>query len=135
MQPTVQVRLTQDNLADLLKRLRPQLSAVVSKAALDVETRAKQSILSGDKTGRIYGRHQASAPGEAPANDLGNLAAGIGVTNGSGPLERIVTSNAEYSAGLELGTTEVAARPFMNPALEGVRQPFTRAVQKVVEKG
>ena len=44
-------------------------------------------------------------------------------------------STAEYSRGLELGTTKVAARPFMNPALESVRGSFVAAVEIVVSRG
>jgi len=110
---------------------------VLEKAAHDVEARAKVSILSGAKTGRIYGIHQASAPGEAPANEIGNLAAGIAVAPGPAPLSRIIASNAEYSERLEMGSPEgtIAPRPFLGPALESVRQPFVRAVQQVVERG
>jgi hypothetical protein len=135
MRPTAKATIVQNRLPDLLLRLRPGLQVVLNKAAQDVEARAKVSILSDGKSGRMYGPHQASAPGEAPANDLGNLAAGIAVADGADALHKRVVSNAEYSEGLELGTTKVAARPFLGPALESVRQPFTRAVQQVVDRG
>jgi hypothetical protein len=121
-----------------MKRLQPQLSRVVSKAAHDVEAKAKVSILAGGKSGKLYKRgktvHQASAPGEAPANEVGTLAAGIKVGNGDGPLWRVVQSTAVYSLALEFGSADgtIAPRPFMGPALESVRQPFRNAVRRVV---
>ena len=109
---------------------------MVTKAAHDIEAHAKASILSGAKTGKVYpSGHQASAPGESPANEFGILAAGIGVIDGAGPLEKRVVSAAAYTRGLELGTTKVAARPFMNPALESVRGSFVAAVEFVVSRG
>lgn len=133
MRPTIKVRVTQDRLPELLQQLQPRLQTIVSKAAHDVEGHAKTSILAGGKSGRVYGAHQASAPGEAPANDLGNLANGIGVRDGDGPLSRIVAAGADYAMDLEMGTVRMAARPFMTPALEQVRGPFTRAVRKVFD--
>lgn len=137
MRPSIRAAIIRRDSSALLRQLRPQLERVVQKAAHDVEGRAKISILAGGKSGRIYKRgkvtHQASAPGEAPASDLGNLAAGIKVGSGEGPLWRVVQSNAIYSRALEFGRLDgsIAPRPFLHPALEAVRQPFKRAVAQV----
>ena len=111
-----------------LKRL---LNKIVKKAAHDVEAHAKASILSGEKTGQMYGTHQASAPGQAPANDTGVLANSIKVTS-TGDLQAVIGSNVEYAPYLELGTTQIAARPFLGPALTEVKKPFTSAVEKAL---
>lgn len=87
------------------------------------ETILKRNILAQEGTGRIYSRggrkHQASAPGQAPALDTGNLRAN---TNASPELKEdgsdlvgIIISNTEYSEALERGTERMAARPFMGP--------------------
>lgn len=89
-------------------------------SAEKVKSDAVKSILNGPKTGRIYKRntitHQASAPGEPPANDTGNLARNITATVVS-PNEAIVNSGAAYARHLEYGTTNIAQRPYMRPAL------------------
>lgn len=140
------------------------LSQVVRKTALDVEGEAKRLIMTGPKTGRIYraeqsvtfvsggaanaafsnvvsfaaykGKkgHQASAPGEAPATDTGNLASGINAERKS-KLEYWVRSSAEYSLDLEYGTTKMAARPFMTPATGKYRVPFRKACEIAIRKG
>jgi len=82
---------------------------------------ALDKIRQPPKTGRIYRRpdidHQASAPGEAPANDTGHLAK-MGRTEYDTPnLTGIVRFSTAYAEGLELGTERVEARPFLRPSL------------------
>ena len=95
------------------------LMAVAMMAA----TEAKTSIIRGAKTGRIYKRgsvtHQASAPGESPANDLGNLVNSIKAS----PVDNSevdLIADAPYAAHLEYGTRNMEPRPFMQPAVDKV---------------
>lgn len=123
--------------------LESRLSAVVRAHAFMVEGAAKVSILTGTKSGRTYTRtstgkggrvstrtHRASAPGEAPANDLGILANSIRARS-AGRLTWRVAAGARYAAALELGTRRIAPRPFLAPALESVRASFLAAVRAV----
>lgn len=94
-------------------------------SAQRVEAEAKRSILSGDKSGRIYKRrsvtHRASAPGEAPASDTGRLVNSINSYLDASALASFVVAGrgiVKYAAMLEFGTARMAARPFMFPALE-----------------
>jgi len=67
-------------------------------------------------TGRMYGKHQASAPGEAPAPDTGRLVGSVfaaPVQRVSGGLRASVVVNTEYAAALEMGTEKMAARPYI----------------------
>lgn len=105
------------------------------KAAHDVEARAKVAIQTGAKTGRMYGRHQASAPGEAPATDTGHLVNSIHVDAGPGELAAEVVVGAEYGAYLEFGTTDMAPRPFLGPAVEAARPGFVAAVETELNRG
>lgn len=86
--------------------------------------------------------HQASAPGEAPASDEGNLAGTIEIER-TGPLSADVTVPADYAATLEFGTvkagvkheTTIEPRPFLAPAVEAVRPAFEALVALAVKKG
>ncbi len=86
-------------------------------------------IPSGGRTGRQYRRggkmHTASAAGEYPASDNGNLVQNIFVNIAVGGLSGVVESKANYSSMLEYGTSKMAARPFMQPSAERAR-PFIR---------
>jgi HK97 gp10 family phage protein len=99
---------------------------------------AIKSIQSGSKTGRTYKRynptrtHKASAPGEAPASDTGNLVSNIMVEDKGDSIE--VQSNAEYSKFLEYGTSKMEARPFLFPAYEMSREKIVQAIFKKVSQ-
>lgn len=152
---------------DLVFDLTPQIKAQVHSALRRIVHTIAPSILytaidsmSGPKRGRVYKRgnitHVASAPGEPPARDTGNLAS-------SGYLEEVddltmrVGFTASYAAILE-GTllqspyisggfydlTEalgvwaapsargVLPRPFLRPAVEAHREAFEAQVKAVL---
>ena len=89
---------------------------------------------------RIYKRrtvtHQASAPGEAPASDTGRLVNSI-----NSYMDTIEDDSAfvvagrgtvKYARALEFGTTKMAARPFMFPALEKSKAWIQERLAKAV---
>ena len=80
-----------------------------------------QISMSGPKSGRFYGQHQASAAGEAPAVVTGALKNSVSVEKPA-EAERLVTVSQEYGIYLELGTRYMAARPFISPEVSGTRQ-------------
>lgn len=83
----------------------------------DITNEARESLLR-PKGGRIYvtkrGTHQASAPGEPPANWYGDLFSGI-ASYRVGDYGLVVSSSA-HSGFMEHGTSHIAPRPFMGPA-------------------
>ena len=112
-----------------------RLSNIVRTFAFVVEGRAKTSIQTGTKSGRVYPRpggksHRASAPGEAPATDTGLLVNSIRSASEQGLTWR-VSASARYAALLELGSRRVAPRPFLAPALESVKASFLKAIEGV----
>lgn len=109
----------------LPKAIQKQVGDGIAKFALRMVKTAVNSIQSGGKSGHIYGNHQASAPGEAPAQDTGNLASHIGYNVDRKELSGEIFANTPYAARLEFGDitpgkngTFIEARPFMQPALE-----------------
>jgi HK97 gp10 family phage protein len=129
------------NLLSFKKRLRkntvvnPQHNAerLIAKAALMVEGRILESIQRDPKTGRVYGKHRASAPGEPPATDKGQLVRSItmSVEDRDGEVVGLIKASAPYAAHLEFGTSKMAARPYMQPGLESQR----RKIQDMFKKG
>jgi HK97 gp10 family phage protein len=122
-----------------MKNLKRRMDAAVKegqKAALDavvetayaIQADAVKSIQRGPKSGKSYARgrksHTASAPGEAPASDTGNLARNIRVKVNRSKGEVAVEANTPYAAALEFGTRgnpskkqpPMQPRPFMGPA-------------------
>lgn len=107
---------------ELLRRVNLAASRVVVRRTEAVLTTAVQSILKGPKTGRVYTRrgieHQASAPGEAPANDTGRLAQSGKTFYHSDNLIGRVVFTTDYAEFLELGTQNMEPRPYLRPALD-----------------
>lgn len=102
---------------------------------------AIKSIHRGPKTGTVYvrgsgrnlsKRHRASAPGEAPATDTGNLVGTVFTkveeTQGE------VGFTAPYGYWLEYGTLKMKPRPFLNPALEKNKDYFEGRLKQGIEK-
>jgi len=80
-------------------------------------TRETQRLIAqGPKTGRVYirrgRRHQASAPGEPPANETGRLRKSVGYQV-RGTHQLAVGEEAPYAAFLEHGTRRMAPRPHL----------------------
>lgn len=106
----------------------------LEEAAQIVAAEAQRLVVDGPKSGRVYKKyvprrdHQASAPGEAPANDTGHLAANIVIDRAELGTGRIrIASLAAYSKVLELGGRLMAPRPFLRRALMSSRQAVARA--------
>ncbi len=124
---TVSVRLgiSSNRIPAILRALRNEASAIVRESAYNVQANILEGM-NDAKSGRLYGSHQASAPGEMPAVDLSNLVGSIAVDAEPGRLWAEVSAGTEYAAHLEYGTVQMAARPFMVPATEAEGPNFER---------
>ena len=123
----------------LKKDLETPFREVIAGGAQLIRGQAIRSIQTGPKSGRIYEKynprrtHRASAPGQAPASDTGNLVSQIRVREENKDLIK-VESNALYSSFLEFGTSKMLARPFLFPATERSRPKIIQAVFNRVVK-
>jgi len=139
-----------------------RIDAVVSKTARIILDRANASM-EGAKHGHIYslgkGRyHQASAPGEPPAIDMGNLRGSGWAAAAAEPHQWLVGYNAKYAPILEgiesemdaggiLDMAEImgvwaaprkgrkgrmAPRPFLRPALAAARDDFESDLRRAM---
>ena len=141
----MQVSIKITNLEQTLKQLEnlessmeKPLEEVLFGGGQLIRAEAVKSIQSGAKSGIVYEKynprrsHRASAPGQAPASDTGNLVSKIIVKNNKDTVR--VQSNANYSKFLEFGTSKMLARPFMFPAKEKSKKKIIQiTANKVVE--
>lgn len=117
----------------MIAGFEPKAALLVRRTAENVVSRARRSM-DQPKSGHEYRRrgrtHRASAPGEAPAVDLGNLRAAL-FADMTGPIEAVVGvgRQAPYAPSLEFGGAALAPRPFLTPAIETERPRFERGVQ------
>lgn len=109
----------------ITKQYEQQARQAVFLGCSKIQEIAVTEILRGVKSGIVYTRgsvtHKASAAGEYPASDTGNLAANINVQVAPNGLSGVIESKANYSSFLEFGTSKMAARPFMQPSAERAR--------------
>jgi len=126
-------------LSRLEKDMEPDFQEIVKGGAQLIRGEAVKSIQSGAKSGIVYEKynprrtHRASAPGQAPASDTGNLVSKIKVRQKNKDNVE-VESGANYSAFLEYGTSKMQPRPFMLPAFEKSKKPILEATFKRVVK-
>ena len=124
----------------ILSDYEGDLRQLVGRAANLVRNTAVQSINQGAKSGVTYEKykprrtHRASAAGEQPATDTGFLVNNITIVRDIADtgLSANVESRADYSSFLEFGTSKMAARPCMQPALEENRPKIRRLAKRMV---
>jgi HK97 gp10 family phage protein len=106
----------------------------IKRVALAIAADAVRSIQRGPKTGREYGKHRASSPGEPPASDTGNLARSVTVSDLTGEGEAVISVRAPYAAALEFGTDDgkILERPFLRPAVERHKDELIEALKEAI---
>jgi hypothetical protein len=121
---------------EIKKAVTVEVGKEVRKTTLLVEGGAKLRIQTGPKTGKRYGKHQASAPGEAPATDTGHLVNTV-QSHFDHPLRGTVDVPAEYATALEFGSEDetLEARPFLKPSVDEQQDAFEKAVEDAVRRG
>ena len=90
-------------------------------------------ILDGPKSGRMYGRHQASAPGEAFASDTGATVRSIRVDHEPGSMSATVRVGG-HGQKMEFGTSKIAPRPFARPAFNNKRAAMIATIGDEIRK-
>jgi len=115
-------------LGSLSSAAAEEAQQIVDATALRVRNNAVRSIQKGPASGRVYEKysprrtHQASAPGQPPMTDTGQLAGSINIVTGT--LRAKVGTPLMYGLFLEFGTRKMRQRPWLRPAFEKERGAF-----------
>lgn len=107
----------------------------------DLMKTTKDGIKNGPKTGKIYlikrggrkYRHQASAPGEYPANMTGNLRRGVRFEV-RGDRQLVFGAEADYAPYLERGTRNMADRPFLYKSIKANERNATNHFEREIKR-
>lgn len=131
----------------LPKEAQQEIKDAVAFSLLSVQNDARRSIQKGPNSGRVYKRgnvtHQASAPGQPPATDSGNLVSHINheidKTRGgfSGSVGVHDLGRVPYARRLEFGGRDsrggnIKARPYLYPAYENNKKKIFNRIRKVL---
>lgn len=95
------------------------------KVGKDIRDEADRSISAGSGAGK------ASAPGQAPNRQSGQLQDGLRVTNPKPGLVQ-VESTAKHAATQEFGDSDQAARPYLRPARDKVKRNLPKEARKAI---
>lgn len=112
-----QVRAFSSVLRNAPKVVRQRAQLVVRKTAKDIERDAK--LKAPYRTGNLKNSISTS--------DLRTVGQ-------SGNMEAVVGPTANYGLFLEMGTSRMAAQPFMGPAADRNEGPFAKALEILAEE-
>lgn len=111
-------------------RFQAALPRAMHMAGTLLVQKTKTEIMNGSKSGRMYGSHQASAPGEYSAYLSGEHLHGIDYAV-QGPRQFEFGASAPHSAFLELGTSKMEAREDLGQSVRSEQQSVTRVLGQI----
>lgn len=114
-----------------LNKIINQAENLVYDGSVYMAEEMKKSIASGTKSGKRYGTHTSSAPGQAPANWTGKLLKSIRVQKIKGMSYVFVT--AKYAEFLEFGTSKMRPRPFIIPAFLKTKKMLLERLKRIAK--
>lgn len=121
-------------LKEELKHDKARLNKTIVDAATMTHRTAIGSIQTGGRSGRIYKRrsvtHQASAPGEKPKTDTGDLVRNITMEKIASGFTVGSRKGAPHGFWLEFGTSKMDARPWLQPAFDNTVRKIGEALNR-----
>lgn len=106
----------------ITNKVADKMNSNLNILLLKLEREIKKSMRAGE----------VSKPGEPPAVQTGTLRRSITSEHDEKHIAGVVGTNEEYGFYLELGTKNIAPRPFLRPALEknknNILQVFSKGI-------
>jgi HK97 gp10 family phage protein len=135
---TANVRLDTHVLDRIKGDLPKKRGKLIRETAFRVEDKAKRMtpLLTGALRSSGYTSTDQGSTHAAGAAEAEGRRPGVGITEEAAPEaagNAIVGFSVEYALFIELGTSRMAARPFLVPAVEAERPEFERMAKELVE--
>jgi len=116
----IKITVDTSGIERLLKETPARCGLFLDGEAEEMVNGIKMSIQE-TSSGRTYGNHTASRPGDAPNIDEGTLI-GEYTWMPDGNYTRYIGTRTEYAPYLEFGTSKMSPRPHVGPEAERERQ-------------
>lgn len=125
-------RLVRNNGPRIADNLKEIVSDIVRGTAFGVQATIIKGMTDAH-SGRVYGNHQASAPGEMPAVDTRTLLGSLDVQATPGETRAVVYTTAEYGPFMEFGApgAGILPRPYLAPAIDEHEAEFHRRMRSL----
>ena len=121
---------------DIPLQARDGIGKALAMSVVEMDALAKQSIQGGKRSGRTYTRrsvrHQASAPGEYPKTDTGQLVASLFFRVAADKLSALFGTKLAYGRWLEYGTSRMLPRPWLRPTFKALKDRISARVAVAV---
>lgn len=129
------------NLESSSKEVVRAVNRETERTALKTKSNAIRGIQRAPAGGRTYTRggvtHKASAAGEFPKTDTGNLVASIKTINKDTTgaiVEYLVGSSLDYAEWLEFGTLDMSARPWLMPSMRRAAKDHNKRLTQAIRE-
>jgi hypothetical protein len=117
-------------LSNIERNVRDEVK--VQSAALENEAR---SLILEPKSGRWYGSHRASAPGEPWANWTGETRSTFFNEQRDGGFTGVFGATSPVAKYLEYGTERISPRPTFRPSLANRRNDIVKSLAAALRNG
>lgn len=125
-------------LQQLPTAMRGDIGKALAISLVEMDAYAKHKISGGGRSGRVYRRrsvqHQASAPGEFPKTDRGQLVASLFFRLGADKLSGFFGTMLNYGRYLEYGTSRMLPRPWLRPTFMANKDKISERVQAAIKR-
>jgi hypothetical protein len=132
----VDVQVTFNSFFAFGEETNREIRTVAKETAGEVLAEARR-LMQEPKSGKVHKRkgriHRASAPGEAPAIDTQELY-DSGKVDDSRPMDVSIVFTAPHAEELEIGSSRIKPRPYLEPATKAVSSKYTDAVGDAVSR-
>ena len=118
---------------------RAGIGKAIAISLLELDGDAKRRISTGARSGRVYKRgksrtHQASAAGEYPKSDTGQLVSSLFFRQAADKLSGFFGTRLNYGRYLEYGTTRMSARSWLRPTFRRLEAGIKARVREAVKR-
>jgi phage gpG-like protein len=117
---------------EMVDAAQASANLVRSEAIKSIQSQSSGRVVTRSREGGGTYEHIASAAGNAPNTDTGRLVGSIQVNTDAKGVT--VGTTLEYGRQLEHGTSQMAARPWLIPALENNRRAIEALFKRKIDK-
>lgn len=139
MAKPIRIRMVYNKLPEIGPEVERRVATIIAKAAFDVQAGAqilapvdtgalKNSIYVSTSRDSTYRRAVQEALKANPKAEI------VDEVRPSAPLQVIVGAAVRYAPYVEFGTRRMAARPYLRPAVDRVKDAFFQALAAVLRR-